>query len=401
VAEERRCPRCGAVLPTRGPETTPCTRCLLALGLSEGVAGDPPPSSSDDGETGDGSRRVGPYRVVDTVGAGPAGDVHLAEDEGPARRRVALKVVRAAKDAGAALARFEALRPTLARLTHPGLAKVLDAGMTDEGWPCFVMEWVRGVPITEHCDRERLTIPRRLELFLEVCGAIEHAHAAGVCHGSLKPSNVLVTEENGGSRPKVLDLGVARLSGRRLSSESLYSARDLLSGTPCYVPPEQTPPAHSDPLVATAAAHRHPSDVDARTDVYSLGVLLYELVAGTAPFEPHRLRGAGRQEMARIIREETPPPPSERVGGLAGDVAAEVAVRRRTEPRRLTKDLAGALDAIVLTTLAKDPAGRYPSVRELAADVRRHMRHEPVSVRPGWRARLRRAVRRMLGPTHD
>jgi serine/threonine protein kinase len=393
VADERRCARCGAVLPTRGPETA-CTRCLLALGLSEGVAiPDPPRSSFDDREAIDGSVRVGPYRVVDTVGAGPAGAVHLAEDDGRARRRVALKVVRNAEDAPAVLARFEVLRPVLRSLTDPGIAKVLDAGATDEGWPYFAMEWVSGVPITEHCDRERLTLPQRLELFLEVCAAVEHAHAAGVCHGSLKPSNVLVTEENGGPRPKILDLGVARLSDGRLNSEGLYSARDLLSGTPCYVPPEQTPPVASDAPVEKTGARQPPSEVDARSDVYSLGVLLYELVAGAAPFEPHRLRRAGREEMARIIREETPPPPSARVGALGGDVAAEVAVRRRTEPRRLAKDLAGALDAIVLTTLAKDPARRYPSVRELAADVRRHMRHEPVAVRPGWRARLRRAVR--------
>jgi serine/threonine protein kinase len=215
-----------------------------------------------------------------------------------------------------------------------------------------------------------------------VCEALHSAHEVGVVHRNIKPSNVLVMEEDGEPRPKILDLGVARVLDQRLTSESLYSARGLLAGAPCYVPPELTEPPGLG------------SETDARSDVYSLGVLLYELLAGAPPFDARRLRQAGWAEMVRVIREEKPARPSER-GGLGSVAATEVALQRGTEPRRLAQELQGDLDAIVLATLMKDPSRRYSSVRDLATDMRRHLRREPVSVRPpGLGARLRQLFRR-------
>jgi serine/threonine protein kinase len=329
--------------------------------------------------------RVGPFRVVDTIGAGPHGVVHLAEEDDPVRRRVALKVARAGRDAAAVLARFEEQHRALDAATHPGIAKVLGAGRTRDDRPYFVLEWVPGVPVTEHCDRTRLSTRERLELFLEVCAAIQHAHAHGLVHRNLKPSNVLVTDVEGRPRPKVVELGIAEVLGRKVTGQTLYSSLGILAGAPCHVSPEQTDPAQVG--------------VDARSDVYSLGVLLYELLAGAPPLDARRLRQAGWAEMARIVREEEPPLPSQRVTRFGATVAVEVALRRRTQPRRLARELRGDLDAIVLTALAKDPARRYPTVHELATDIRRHLHREPVSVSsPGWLARLRQAWRRRRGP---
>lgn len=384
MVDTSRCERCGAILPSRRGGGESCPRCLLALGLSAGLGplGDAPGAP-------DVSESIGGFRVLDTLAQGRTGVVYLAEQTEPVRRKVALKVVRAGLDSHAVLSRFEAERQALSLVSHPGIAKVLDIGIAKNGKPYFAMEWVPGVPITEHCDRERLTLPQRLELFVEVCEAVQHAHAGGIIHGGIKPSNVLVTEENEGPRPKILDLGVARALGQRLTAEALDTARGLLSGAPWYVAPEQTQSDGPD------------TERDARSDVYALGVLLYELLAGAPPFEARRLRQAGWTEMVRIIQQEEPPRPSARVAMLEATAASEVALRRRTEPRRLVKELRGDLDWINLKAVQKDRARRYASAYDLGLDLRRHLRDEPVTAGPtGLGSRLGKALRhcrRLLG----
>lgn len=378
MVEATRCGRCGARLSSPTGKGKPCPRCLLALGLSTGL--DSLGSPRGAAEFPD---RIGGFRILDTVGQGAMGVVYLAEQTEPARGKVALEVLPPGPDSRAVLTRFEVERHPIALLSHPGIAKVLDAGSTDDGRLFFAMEWVPGVPITEYCDRERMTARQRLELFVEACEAIQHAHAEGVVHGSIEPANVLVTEGNEGPRPKILNLGVARALGERLTDDASYSAQELLSGTPLYVAPEQT--------------RSGPQEGDARADVYALGVLLHELLAGEPPFEARRLRQAGWAERVRIIRDEEPPPPSARVATLDATAAAEVAVRRRTEPRRLVKELKGDLDWVTMRALEKAPSRRYPSAYELGLDVRRYLRREPVTAGPsGLWGRLARAVRRVL-----
>jgi eukaryotic-like serine/threonine-protein kinase len=309
---------------------------------------------------------IGPYRILDTLGEGGMGTVYLAEQERPLKRQVALKVIKLGMDTRDVVARFEAERQALARMDHPHIASVYDAGATDDGRPFFVMERVQGVPITEFCDEQRLSTRARLELFMDVCAAIQHAHQKAIIHRDIKPSNVLVSLHDGKAVPKVIDFGVAKATDQRLADDQ-RTALGLFIGTPEYMSPEQ--------------AGITEQDVDSRTDIYSLGVLLYEMLVGTVPFESKRLRQTGYAEIQRIIREEEPARPSTRLTSL-GASATEVAGRRQTNAPTLGRELRGDLDWITLKAIEKDRSRRYQSASELSADIARHLRNEPVVARP-------------------
>jgi serine/threonine protein kinase len=295
------------------------------------------------------------------------GAVYLAEQEQPVRRRVAVKVVKLGMDSREVLARFASERQALALMTHPNIAKVLDAGWSEDGRPFFVMEYVAGIPITQYCDQQHLPMRARLELFRTVCEALHHAHQKGVLHRDIKPSNILVSVEDGHAIPHVIDFGVAKALNQRLAEETVFTQFGLLVGTPEYLSPEQ--------------AEMSPLGVDTTSDVYSLGVLLYELLVGALPFDSNILRKAGYAEIQRIIREEEPPRPSTRLSGL-GATASEVAKQRQTDVSALTRALKGDLDWITLKAMDKNRTRRYASASELAADVWRHLEMEPVLARP-------------------
>jgi serine/threonine protein kinase len=311
--------------------------------------------------------RVGPYRILEPLGEGGMGAVYLAEQEEPIRRRVALKLIRAGLDTKSVLARFESERQALAVMDHPNIARIFDAGATELGRPFFAMELVRGDPITDFCDRRGLSTRDRLELFTNVCRAVQHAHHKGVIHRDLKPSNILVAEADGEPVPKVIDFGIAKAASAPIAGGTLMTRQGQLIGTPEYMSPEQT---ESGAL-----------DVDTRTDVYSLGVVLYELLTGARPFDPDRLRGASHAELQRIIREEEPPKPSTKVS-TGGAGARDVAARHATDVRALARQLRGDLDWIVLKAMEKDRARRYDTANALALDIERYLRDEPVLARP-------------------
>jgi serine/threonine protein kinase/WD40 repeat protein len=317
--------------------------------------------------TGPADTAIGPYQLLERIGEGGFGVVFLAEQRAPIWRNVALKVLKPGMDSRQVIARFEAERQALALMDHPNIAKVHDGGTTADGRPYFVMELVSGVPITDDCDHARRTPRERLALFIEVCAAVQHAHQKGIIHRDLKPSNVLVTMQDGRPLAKVIDFGIAKALGRELTDRTLCTGHGQLIGTPLYMAPEQA---------ALSSA-----DVDTRSDVYSLGVLLYELFTGTTPFAPERLRQVGYDEMRRILREEEPPRPSVRIAGL-GPAAGAIAAQRRSDPRRLGQLCRGELDWIVMKCLAKEPPRRYETVSALARDVERHLRDEPVEARP-------------------
>jgi serine/threonine protein kinase len=309
---------------------------------------------------------IGPYRVLERVGEGGMGTVYRAEQREPVRRIVAVKVVRPGLDTAEVLARFDAERQALALMNHPNVARVLDAGATDVGLPYFAMEYVSGVPLTRYCDESRLTVRQRLELFLEVCQAVQHAHQKGIIHRDLKPSNILVSQSDGGPVPKIIDFGIAKATSQALTEHTLCTRSGAMIGTPEYMSPEQA---------STGGV-----DVDTRSDIYSLGVILYELLTGSLPLDGGSLRRAGAEEMVRMIRETEPVRPSTRVGGSAPDEPA--AAQRGCETRALRRQLSGDLDWIVMKCLEKSRARRYEAVTGLALDVRRHLDSEPVRARP-------------------
>lgn len=314
--------------------------------------------------------RVGRYRLIEKIGEGGCGVVYRAEQDEPVRREVALKIIKPGMDTKEVIARFEAERQALAMMDHPSIAKVLDAGQTESGRPYFVMELVRGIKITDYCDQQALPTTERLKLFMQVCQAIQHAHQKGVIHRDIKPSNILVaTSAEGVPQPVVIDFGIAKATVNvRLTDKTLFTAVDMLIGTPTYMSPEQ----------ATATG----ADVDTRSDIYSLGVLLYELLTGATPFDAGELLQLGIDEVRRAIREQEPPHPSARLGKMTGETLAGVARHRKAEPQTLIRSVRGDLDWIVMKALEKDRARRYATANDLAQDVSRFLADETVSARP-------------------
>jgi tetratricopeptide (TPR) repeat protein len=307
------------------------------------------------------------YRLLQRLGEGGMGEVWLAEQTEPVRRQVALKVIKAGMDSAQVVARFEAERQALALMDHPTIATVFDGGTTPQLRPYFAMEYVKGEPITAYCDRHRLRTAQRLELFMQVCEGVQHAHQKGIIHRDLKPSNVLVMIQDDHPVPKIIDFGVAKATAQHLTERTLFTELGVLIGTPEYMSPEQ--------------AEMGGLDIDTRTDIYALGVLLYELLTGALPFDRRHLRQVGLAEIQRVIREKEPPRPSTRITQL-GLASTEAAKNRHTEPRRLVGELRGDLDWITMRALEKDRTRRYQTANALATDIRRHLNSEPVSAGP-------------------
>ena len=311
--------------------------------------------------------RIGRYKLLEKIGEGGFGVVYMAEQLEPVHRKVALKIIKAGMDTREVVARFEAERQALALMDHPNIARVLDAGATEAGRPFFVMELVRGIPITSYCDQARLSTHDRLQLFMKVCQAVQHAHQKGIIHRDLKPNNVLVTLHDGEPVPKVIDFGVAKAFGQRLTEKTLFTGFAQMIGTPAYMSPEQ--------------AELSGLDIDTRSDIYSLGVLLYELLTGGTPFDAETLRGAALDEIRRVIRETEPPKPSTRLQTM-GEGLPEVARRRQIEPAELRRLVRGDLDWIVMRCLEKDRRRRYDTPSALAQDLARYLNSEPVLANP-------------------
>jgi serine/threonine protein kinase/tetratricopeptide (TPR) repeat protein len=386
-----KCPRCRS----DNPETSLfCAACGASLGTlsAEPEAPSIPPAPSAPAETPTqtlhrgvkdilpGALISGKYKLLEELGSGGMGVVYLAEQTDPVRRRVALKIIKLGMDTRQVVARFETERQALAVMDHPNIARVFDAGATETGRPYFVMELARGIPITDYCDRHKLAARERLELFTGVCQAVQHAHQKGVIHRDLKPSNILVAIQDDRPIPKIIDFGIAKATDHRLTQRTLFTEQGQLIGTPEYMSPEQ--------------AEMSGLDVDTRTDIYSLGVILYELLVGALPFDAEKLRAGGFGEIQRIIRETEPPKASTRLSTLK-ETKAQIAAKRRTDPGGLVKLLRGDLDWITMKAMAKDRTHRYSSASELAADIERHLRHEPVSAGPPSPVyRVRKYIRR-------
>ncbi|MCH8825268.1 MAG: serine/threonine protein kinase [Planctomycetes bacterium] len=320
------------------------------------------------------------YKLLESIGEGGFGTVWMAEQKEPVKRRVALKIIKLGMDTKQVIARFEAERQALALMDHPNIAKVFDAGATETGRPFFVMELIKGVPILEYCDTQKLDTKARLDLFIRVCNAIQHAHQKGIIHRDIKPSNVMITMHDGVPVPKVIDFGIAKATNQELTDKTLFTQHRQMIGTPAYMSPEQ--------------AEMSGLDIDTRSDIYSLGVLLYEMLTGTTPFSNDELMSKGYAEMMRIIRETEPHKPSTRLSSL-GDSATDTAKQRCVDVRELGSVLRGDLDWIVMKCLEKDRTRRYDSANGLATDIQRHLNDEPVDASPPSQVyRFRKFVKR-------
>jgi serine/threonine protein kinase len=379
MATARTCPKCGAEITGEALDGL-CPRCSGAFGL-----GAPPgpkgtlvvslPPTEKPGSM------IGRYKIREQVGEGGCGIVYVAEQSEPVRRRVALKVIKLGMDTKQVIARFEAERQALAMMDHPNIAKVLDAGATDTGRPYFVMELVRGIRITDYCDQNHLDIHQRLELFMQVCHAVQHAHQKGIIHRDLKPSNILVTLHDGAAVPKVIDFGIAKATEGRLTTLTVYTELNQFIGTPAYMSPEQ--------------AEMSGLDIDTRSDIYSLGVLLYELLTGKTPFDAQELLKSGLDAMRRTIREQEPARPSTRLSTMVDADLMAVAKRHGAEPPRLIHLIRGDLDWIVMKCLEKDRTRRYETANGLAMDLQHYGSDEPIVARPPSKLyRFRKMARR-------
>jgi serine/threonine protein kinase/tetratricopeptide (TPR) repeat protein len=336
-----------------------------ASGCSSDRLGSPPQSGSPVERIG---TLIGRYKLLQQIGEGGCGVVYMAQQEEPVRRRVALKVIKLGMDTKQVIGRFEAERQALALMDHPNIAKVLDAGTTDAGRPYFVMELVRGTKITDYCDANSVSTAQRLALFIQVCHAVQHAHQKGIIHRDLKPSNILVTINDGIPVPKVIDFGIAKATTGPLTDKTLFTAFEQFMGTPAYMSPEQ--------------AEMTSLDIDTRSDIYSLGVLLYELLTGKTPFDTKDLLAAGLEAIRRTIREKEPARPSTRLSSMVEGELTATAKHRQTDPPKLIHLVRGDLDWIVMRCLEKDRTRRYETANGLAADIVRHLNQEPVVARP-------------------
>ena len=354
---------------TRGPlenPAVPAPKATMVLTL--------PPTESP-------GTKIGPYKILQLIGEGGCGSVFMAEQEQPVRRRVALKVIKLGMDTKEVIARFEAERQALALMDHPNIAKVLDAGATETGRPFFVMELVRGIKITDYCDQNNLSTADRLKLFAQVCLAIQHAHQKGIIHRDIKPSNILVTLHDGKPVPMVIDFGIAKATNQRLTDKTLFTQFEQFIGTPAYMSPEQ--------------AEMSGLDIDTRSDVYSLGVLLYELLTSRTPFDAKELMAAGLDAMRRVIREQEPPKPSTRLSTMLDADLTTVAAHRRAAAPKLVHLVKGDLDWIVMKSLEKDRTRRYETASSFADDIEHFLKNEPVIARPPSAVyRLQKMVRR-------